>query len=132
MAPSAIQGSINILPGAQGAAGKAISQTNRDIVANRKMLRMGGNPQSLAVTENKSAAEMLRVEMGLASAPVSASTNNAPISAKMAIKRKAAVLEEEQENNETDYSSPSTPIPIPKATNGVVEDVQDTVRYALQ
>jgi hypothetical protein len=125
MAPSAIQGNVNILPGAQAAAGKAISQTNRDIVANRKALRMGGNPipQPTAVVENKSAAEALKAEMGFASV---ASTSTSPISAKAALKRKSVIMEEE--NNETDYSSPATPIPMPKATNGVVEDVPDTVR----
>jgi len=124
MAPSAIQSSTNILPGAQGAAGKAISQTNRDIVANRKALRMGGNPipQLTAVSENKSAAEALKAEMGF--------TSSIPISAKAALKRKVAVMEEiEIENNETDNSSPATLVPMPKASNGgVVEDVQDTVR----
>ena len=124
MAPSAIQSSANILPGAQGAAGKAISQTNRDIVANRKALRMGGNPipQATAISENKSAAEALKAEMGFAS--------STPISAKAALKRKAAVMEEiENENNGTDYSSPAMSVPMPKAGNGgVAEDVQDTVR----
>lgn len=124
MAPSAIQSSVNILPGAQGAAGKAISQTNRDIVANRKALRMGGNPStaSTAVAENKSAAEALKAEMGFA-------TTSTPVSAKAALKRKAAVMEGEDGNNDPDYSAPNTPIPIPKPTNGVVEDVKDTVRY---
>lgn len=124
MAPSAIQGNINILPGAQGAAGKAISQTNRDIVANRKALRMGGNPipQPTAVAENKSAAEALKAEMGFGT--------STPVSARAALKkRKVAAMEEEDGNNESDYSAPNTPIPIPKPTNGVVEDVQDTVRY---
>jgi hypothetical protein len=128
MAPSAIQSSANILPGAQGAAGKAISQTNKDIVANRKALRMGGNPipQPTAVAENKSAAEALKAEMGFAS--VMTTTTGPPVSAKAALKRKVAVMEEEVENNVTDYSAPATPIPIPKNNNGVVEDVQDTVR----
>src|SRR5579859_3515946 len=82
MAPSAIQASINILPGAQAAAGKAISQTNRDIVANRKALRMGGNPAPAptAVAENRSAADALRAEMGLPPAP--APLEGGPISAK--------------------------------------------------
>ena len=128
MAPSAIQSNINILPGAQGAAGKAISQTNRDIVANRKALRMGGNPipQPTAVAENKSAAEALKAEMGFATPAI-------PMSAKAALKRKVAVMEEENgESNDTDYSSPATPIPIPKQpSNGAAEDVQDTVRYYL-
>lgn len=128
MAPSAIHASVNILPGAHGAAGQAIAQTNRDIVANRKALRMGGNPtpKATAAAENKSAAEALRAEMGLAPAappPV----NTSPVSAKSVLKRKAAALEEENGNNETDYSSPATP--IPKAANGVVEDVVDSVRY---
>lgn len=133
MAPAAIQGNVNILPGAQGAAGKAISQTNRDIVANRKALRMGGNPipQTTALAENKSAAEALRAELGFASAPPPPSNNNAPISAKAALKRKSAIMEEENENHETDYSSPATPIPMPKSSNGLVEDVPDTVRYAI-
>jgi hypothetical protein len=122
MAPSAVQSSITLLPGAQTSAGKVISQTNRDIVANRKMLRMGGNPQtSPAVVENKSAAEALRAEMGLA--PVS----SLPVSAKSALKRKAGALEEE-ETRESDYSSPATPVPAPK-TNGNTEEVKDTVRY---
>ena len=127
MAPSAIQSNVNILPGAQGAAGKAISQTNRDIVANRKALRMGGNPipQPTAVAENKSAAEALKAEMGFVTA-----TTSTPVSAKAALKkRKVAAMDEEDVNHETDYSAPNTPIPIPKNTNGVVEDVQDTVRY---
>lgn len=125
MAPSAIQSSTNVLPGAQGAAGKAISQTNRDIVANRKALRMGGNtPQPNAIAENKSAADALRKELGLG--PVPPATNSTPISAKAALKRKAAVMEEGNESNDTDYSAPATP--IPKATNGTAEDVKDTVR----
>lgn len=132
MAPSAIHGNANILPGAQGAAGKAISQTNRDIVANRKALRMGGNPvpQPTAVMENKSAAEALKAELGFTTAPVSTPMNTQPISAKAALKRKIEVMEENNEDSETDYSAPATPIPKPKATNGVVEDVEDTVRYA--
>jgi hypothetical protein len=131
MAPSAIQHNVTIIPGVQGAAGKAISQTNKDIVANRKALRMGGNPQTTAVAENKSAADALRAEMGFGgAAPVAAPTtptNTAPMSAKAALKRKAAVMDEENENTETDYSAPATP--IPKAVSGPVEDVQDTVRY---
>jgi len=86
-------------------------------------------PQPTAVMENKSAAEALKAELGLAPAPVSAPTNTQPISAKAALKRKIEVMEEDNEDTETDYSSPATPIPKPKATNGVVEDVQDTVRY---
>jgi 5'-3' exonuclease len=131
MAPSAIQHNVTIVPGVQGAAGKAISQTNKDIVANRKALRMGGNPQTTAVAENKSAADALRAEMGFGgAASVAAPTtpaNTAPMSAKAALKRKAAVMDEENENTETDYSAPATP--IPKAVSGPVEDVQDTVRY---
>jgi 5'-3' exoribonuclease 2 len=125
MAPSAIQSSTNVLPGAQGAAGKAISQTNRDIVANRKALRMGGNPppQPNAMAENKSAADALRKELGLGPAPPV--TDSTPISAKAALKRKAAVMEE-NENTDTDYSAPATP--IPKTPSGAVEDVKDTVR----
>jgi hypothetical protein len=123
MAPSAIQSSVNILPGVQGAAGKAISQTNRDIVANRKALRMGANPISTAMIENKSAAEALKAEMGFSMAPPEIS--GTPISAKAALKRKAVVLEE---NSDTDYSAPATPIPMPKIS-AVVEDVKDTVRY---
>jgi len=129
MAPSAIQSSTNVLPGAQGAAGKQISQTNRDIVANRKALRMGANPapQPTAVAENKSAADALRAELGLGPAPSAPqSSSTTPISAKAALKRKVAVMEEENEGNDTDYSAPATP--IPKATNGAVEDVKDTVR----
>src|SRR5208282_36944 len=102
----------------------AISQTNRDIVANRKALRMGGNPipQPTAVAENKSAAEALKAEMGFGT--------STPISAKAALKkRKVSAMEEDDGNNESDYSASNTPIPIPKNTNGVVEDVQDTVRY---
>ena len=118
MAPSAVVGSVNILPGSQGEAGKAISQTNRDLVANRKALRMGGNPQASAVTENKSAAEALKAELGLASV-------STPISAKAALKRKAAVLEED-DNNDTDDSGPNTP--IPKGNNEVVEEPEDSVR----
>ena len=131
MAPSAIQGNVNILPGAQAAASKAISQTNRDIVANRKALRMGGNPvpQPTAVMENKSAAEALKLELGFVGpAPVSATTNTPPISAKAALKRKMEVMEEDNDGTETDYSSPATPIPKLKSNNGVVEDVEDTVR----
>ena len=118
MAPSAVVGSVNILPGSQGEAGKAISQTNRDLVANRKALRMGGNPQASPVTENKSAAEALKAELGLASV-------STPISAKAALKRKAAVLEED-DNNDTDDSGPNTP--IPKGNNEVVEEPEDSVR----
>jgi hypothetical protein len=123
MAPSAIQSNVNILPGAQGAAGKAISQTNRDIVANRKALRMGGNPipQPTAVADNKSAAEALKAEMGFG--------KSTPVSARAALKRKVAAVEEEEGNQESDYSAPNTSIPVPKNTNSVVEDVQDTVRY---
>jgi 5'-3' exonuclease len=131
MAPSAIQHNVNILPGAQGAAGKVISQTNKDIVANRKALRMGGNPQTTAVAENKSAADALRAEMGFGGAASMAApstpTSTTPMSAKAALKRKAAVMEEETENTESEFSAPATP--IPKPTNGAVEDVQDTVRY---
>jgi len=91
---------------------------------------MGGNPvpQPTAVMENKSAAEALKAELGFASAPVSMPTNTQPISAKAALKRKIEVMED-NEDTETDYSAPATPIPKPKTTNGVVEDVQDTVRY---
>jgi 5'-3' exonuclease len=137
MAPSAIQHNISVIPGVQGAAGKAISQTNKDIVANRKALRMGGNPQTTAVAENKSAADALRAEMGFGGvAPMAAPTtptNTAPMSAKAALKRKADVLDEvnvnteEDVKTETDYSSPATP--IPKVVSGLVEDVEDTVRY---
>jgi len=126
MAPSAIQSSTNVLPGAQGVAGKAISQTNRDIVANRKALRMGGNPppQPNAMAENKSAADALRLELGLGPAPPAAVST--PISAKAALKRKAAIMEADNGSTDTDYSAPATP--IPKAANGVVEDAKDTVR----
>ena len=93
---------------------------------------MGGNPvpQPTAVMENKSAAEALKAELGFATAPVSTPTNTQPISAKAALKRKIEVMEENNEDSETDYSALATPIPKPKETNGVVEDVQDTVRYA--
>jgi hypothetical protein len=92
---------------------------------------MGGNPlpQPTAVVENRSAAEALKAELGFASAPAASTTNTAPISAKAALKRKVEVMEEENDDTETDYSAPATPIPKPKSTNGVVEDVQDTVRY---
>ena len=131
MAPSAVQGTANILPGAQGPSGKAISQTNRDIVANRKALRMGGNPlpQATAVNENKSAAEALRAELGLAGPTIGGPST--PISAKAALKRKSAVLEEEN-NNDMDYSSPATPIPMAeRAVNTAVEDAPDPVRYVI-
>jgi hypothetical protein len=128
MAPSAVEGHVNFIPGAQGAAGKAISQTNRDIVANRKALRMGGNPPAAtAVAENKSAAEALKAEMGFAMDPPAPPVSGTPISAKAALKRKAVVMEEDDE----DYSAPATPIPIPKIS-AVVEDVKDTVRYAAR
>ena len=56
-------------------------------------------------------------------------TPSTPMSAKAALKkRKVAAMEEDDGNHETDYSASNTPIPIPKTTNGVVEDVQDTVR----
>jgi len=92
---------------------------------------MGGNPvpQPTAVVDNKSAAEALKAEMGFVSAPVAATTNTTPISAKAALKRKVQVMEEDNEDTETDYSSPATPIPKLKSNNGVVEDVEDTVRY---
>jgi 5'-3' exoribonuclease 2 len=127
MAPSAIQGTANILPGAQGPSGKSISQTNRDIVANRKALRMGGNPvpQPTAVMENKSAAEALRAELGLAAS--STGSPSTPISAKAALKRKSAVLEEE--TGDSDYSAPATPILMAQAAVKVpVEDAPDPVR----
>jgi 5'-3' exoribonuclease 2 len=127
MAPSAIQGTANIVPGAQGPSGISISQTNRDIVANRKALRMGGNPlpQPTAVMENKSAAEALRAELGLAAS--STGSPSTPISAKAALKRKSAVLDEE--TGDSDYSGPATPIPMAqKAVNGPVEDAPDPVR----
>lgn len=73
--------------------------------------------------ENKSAAEALKAEMGFSMAPPEIS--GTPISAKAALKRKAVVLEE---NSDTDYSAPATPIPMPKIS-AVVEDVKDTVRY---
>ena len=79
--------------------------------------------------ENKSAAEALKAELGFATAPVSTPTNTQPISAKAALKRKIEVMEENNEDSETDYSAPATPIPKPKATNGIVEDVEDTVKY---
>lgn len=89
---------------------------------------MGANPapQPTAVAENKSAADALRAELGLGPAPSAPPSSTTPISAKAALKRKVAVMEEENEGNDTDYSAPATP--IPKATNGNVEDVKDTVR----
>jgi len=89
---------------------------------------MGGNPlpQATAVNENKSAAEALRAELGL-----TGPTMGPPMSAKAALKRKSAVLEDEN-NNETDYSSPATPIPIAeRAVNSAVEDAPDSVRYVV-
>jgi len=92
---------------------------------------MGGNPvpQPTAVVENKSAAEALKAELGFAPAPAAATMNTPPISAKAALKRKVEVMEEENADTETDNSAPGTPIPKLKSTNGVVEDVEDTVRY---
>lgn len=89
---------------------------------------MGQNPtpQASAASENKSAADALRAELGLAPPSAAASNGSAtPISARAALKRKAELMEEE-EKEESDYSSP--PTPIPKGNNAVVEDVQDTVR----
>jgi 5'-3' exonuclease len=88
---------------------------------------MGGNPlpQPTAVMENKSAAEALRAELGLAASSIGGL--NTPISAKAALKRKSAVLEEE--TGDSDYSAPATPIPMAqKAVNGPVEDAPDPVR----
>ena len=101
---------------------------------------MGGNPNPTpqAVQENKSAADALRAELGFAvTAPTQQQQQQqpgtergnvaTPVSARSGLlKRKAEIMEEEQENGESDYSSP--PTPIPKVNNGVVEDVQDTVR----
>jgi len=92
---------------------------------------MGGNPlpQATAVNENKSAAEALRAELGLAGPTIGGPST--PISAKAALKRKSAILEEEN-NHDMDYSSPATPIPMAeRAVNTAVEDAPDPVRYVI-
>ena len=81
-------------------------------------------PQPTAVSENKSAAEALRAEMGFANSGLA---TNSPISAKAALKRKIAVMEE-NDSVDTDSSSPAIPIVMPKTASCVAEDVQDTVR----
>lgn len=128
MAPAAVEGSVNILPGVQGAAGKAISQTNRDIVAHRRALRLGQDPATAVGVDNKSAAERLREEMRLGGPPIPLATTDGPISAKAVVKRKLAALEEE--NGDSEFSSP--PTPIPKGNDGGTQDVEDTVRFNTQ